>query len=166
MSSANLPTVRYGRSLVSESLVRRLSARIACDHGVDRELAERIVDQAVAFVATCGSTGRDVAPLSPSRQVDIGWHTFIWLDTRAYHEFCERVCGRYIHHIDHDGGAPGQARADTVDAIRQAGFFVDAELWPSSASCGPCHEDGNCNASGGDGNENSDTRRKFAAALG
>jgi hypothetical protein len=33
----------------------------------------------------------------PSRAVDIAWHEMI-LMTRAYHEFCERAFGHYLHH--------------------------------------------------------------------
>lgn len=33
----------------------------------------------------------------PSRAVDIAWHEMI-LMTRAYHAFCERAFGRYLHH--------------------------------------------------------------------
>ena len=33
----------------------------------------------------------------PSRAVDIAWHEMI-LMTRAYHAFCDRAFGRYLHH--------------------------------------------------------------------
>jgi hypothetical protein len=33
----------------------------------------------------------------PSRAVDVAWHEMI-LMTRAYHHFCKRAFGRYLHH--------------------------------------------------------------------
>lgn len=41
----------------------------------------------------------------------------------------------------------------------RAGYVVDPDLWHAeSAKCGQCHEDGNFGASGGEGDENSETR--------
>lgn len=36
--------------------------------------------------------------ISPSPELDEYWHAFI-LDTVRYHEFCDRVLGRYMHHV-------------------------------------------------------------------
>jgi hypothetical protein len=63
---------RTGRSLVSAELFARLVDRIVADKKVDRNLAERIMDQALAFLGTCGRE-RDT-PLAPSTLVDIGCH--------------------------------------------------------------------------------------------
>ena len=75
----------------------------------------------------------DLAPqrLGPSELVDIGWHTFV-LYTRDYAEFCDRVAGRFIHHVpeeaaDHDGPAVPVAHA--VRAVRAAGYTVDEAVW-------------------------------------
>ncbi|GAB1641802.1 glycine-rich domain-containing protein [Krasilnikovia sp. MM14-A1259] len=136
-----------GRSLVSEELFSRLTARVASDH---RELAAdmpiRIVDQALAFLGACAVS---TEPIGPSDLVDIGWHTFI-LYTREYAEFCDRVAGRFIHHQPDD--APGDGWPNTpesdgvpissaVKAIRAAGFRLDADLWNVSATsdCTQCH---------------------------
>jgi hypothetical protein len=131
-----------GGSLVSDDLFSRLVARIVKDEKADRELAERIMDQALVFLAACVQNSG--APLAPSELVDIGWHTFI-LHTRAYAAFCERVAGGFIHHVPTDDTnatteVPSEVRRRTVDAIHAAGYRVDLELWvPPGADCNGCH---------------------------
>lgn len=151
------------RTLIDDNLFGRLCHKIVVDQGADSAFAERIVDQALAFLGACAKyPGHSLAP---SPIVDIGWHTFI-LYTREYALFCDDIAGRFIHHVPHDApDAPDHAkvpvsvRESTVDTIRRAGYLVDPELWiEDSYSCGSCHEDGNCSASGKDGNENTDTR--------
>ncbi|WP_374201838.1 hypothetical protein [Actinokineospora sp. PR83] len=152
-----------GRDLIDGELFERLVGRVVADTGVDREMAKRVVDQSLAFLA---ASARHVGePLSPSAEVDPGWHAFL-LYTREYTEFCHRIAGRFIHHVPED--TPGSVSTGsggrvsrTLAAIEAAGYVVDRELWFSDTDrCGSCHEEGNCNASGGDGNENSDNRGK------
>jgi hypothetical protein len=163
MSTTTVSSILRGRTLISEELFGCLTNRIADDARLEPNLADRIMDQALAFL---GTTAQHAGPaLSPSRLVDIGWHTFI-LYTRDYSEFCERVAGRFIHHVPDD--TPGlstttdvSVRSRTLAAIAAAGYAVDRDLWTlSAANCGPCHEDGNCASSGEHGNENTDTRTK------
>lgn len=72
-------------------------ARITQDHpNTDLPTARRIIGQAAAFLTA--SAALPGAQLSPSKAVDAGWHTFI-LHTLDYAEFCERVAGRFIHHV-------------------------------------------------------------------
>ena len=147
---------QHGRDLVGPVLFARIAARIAYDHPEHAEQAERIVDQAVAFVATCAARGSQ--GLVPSPLVDIGWHTFI-LSTRDYAAFCARVAGRFIHHVPcdpTDAGRPRGGQIATIAAIETAGFVVDRDLWPVTAKR-QCDPD-DCGASGKDGNENRDTR--------
>ncbi|WP_207954560.1 glycine-rich domain-containing protein [Saccharopolyspora elongata] len=128
----------HARSLISEDLFARLSRRITIDENVEPESADRIMDQALAFLGACARfPGHNLAPSKP---VDIGWHTFI-LYTREYAEFCERVANRFIHHVPQDAPgapehskAPASVRVGTVGSIRCAGYLVDEELW--IASCG------------------------------
>lgn len=54
------------------------------------------MEQTLAFLAATANQADK--PLSPSQPVDIGWHAFI-LYTREYAEFCQRVAGRFIHHV-------------------------------------------------------------------
>ncbi|MFD9891444.1 glycine-rich domain-containing protein [Amycolatopsis sp. NPDC059027] len=134
-----------GQGLVSEVLFRRLANRIIEKEGISTGKSERIVDQALAFLAACGKA---TEPLAPSETVDIGWHTFI-LYTREYVEFCDRIAGRFIHHVpdDENEKAPKVKAQDqigrTVKAIRAAGFYVDEELWVGAhgvvGSCTGCH---------------------------
>lgn len=130
------------RTLISPDLFHRLTSRVVTEHDLAPELAERIVDQALAFLAACAQDHRE--PLSPSPLVDIGWHTFI-LCTKDYAEFCERVAGRFLHHVPDDANdtAPTLNAVEIVDravlAIRRAGFRVDHELWDKKGLCSQCH---------------------------
>jgi hypothetical protein len=128
------------RSLISDSLFRRLVNRIRTDQRVRHSLAERIMDQTLAFLATCARDHRD--PLGPSPTVDIGWHTFL-LYTKEYARFCDHIGGRFIHHVPDDDGVPTgdpiEILARTVSAIEDAGFRVDHELWAKKPVCTPCH---------------------------
>jgi hypothetical protein len=150
---------RAERSLVDPELFARLSARIATDHKMDHSAAERITDQALAFLGACAVS---TVPLSPSATVDIGWHTFI-LYTKDYREFCERVAGRFIEHVPTDDdngqcqqcnngcqdepppGGDGKAHSSALDASRtapavaEAGFVVDELLWADTGGCSQCH---------------------------
>lgn len=134
-----------GRSLVSPELFSRLVRRIMIDDKLAEDLAERITDQALAFLCACADNLG--APLAPSALVDIGWHTFL-LHTKDYAVFCDRIAGRFLHHIPVDPGAPSVAGETaretltrTVATIEAAGFAADPELWPRStvSSCTGCH---------------------------
>ncbi|MFF5023771.1 glycine-rich domain-containing protein [Streptomyces collinus] len=129
-------------TLLNPDLAERLVRRVAADHPeVTESLARRIVGQATAFIAASGrQPGRDLAP---SKLVDSGWHAFI-LHTVDYAEFCQRVAGRFVHHVPTDEAdeTPGQAhrtRNRTLAAIAAAGYTVDEELWPDVADCSQCH---------------------------
>lgn len=150
-------TVTNPRDLITPALFNRLVARIVKDEQLDQALAERIMTQALAFLKACALNPG--AGLSPSRMVDIGWHTFI-LYTREYAHFCQQVAGRFIHHsptddetqppcVDepragnctsepHGGISPISA---TAAAMRSAGLPVDEELWKAhSVNCSQCHQ--------------------------
>jgi hypothetical protein len=155
-----------GRTLVAAPLFHALVDRAVTDFGVDPALAPRVVDQALAFLATAGRSTDADTPLRPSSAVDPGWHAFL-MYTRPYRAFCDQVAGRFLDHVPDDdptvsgtrSGTPAHGVASTMQAIARAGFLVDPDLWlADGAKCGQCHEDGNCSASGGAGDENSDTR--------
>src|SRR5438445_6122293 len=80
--------------LIDTQLWDRLVGRIVKDENVELSLAERIMDQALAFLVLCAREPE--GHYSPSPLVDIGWHTFI-LYTKAYAAFGAKM-GRFIHH--------------------------------------------------------------------
>jgi len=129
---------KSGRDLMSAELFDRLAHRIRLDHPeLAAGMAERILDQALAFLGTCAVT---TEPIGPSELVDIGWHTFI-LHTADYTDFCDRIAGRFIHHIpdEPEGDRAGSPLAASVAAIRASGFTLDPALWFSRADCTQCH---------------------------
>ncbi len=136
------PTRHDPGTLITAALFAKLAARVELDAKVDADLAERIVGQALVFLLACARSPE--TPLAPSREVDHGWHAFI-LHTREYAEFCDRVAGRFIHHVPEEPGADrasAAARTDrTAEFIRDSGLPVDDELWPAGgAACSAhCH---------------------------
>lgn len=133
------------KSLVDDELWVRLTNRIAKDEGMELSLAERIMDQALAFLALSAKVPE--GGYSPSPLVDIGWHTFI-LYTKPYADFCERIGSQFIHHNPCDEWTPEQGWGNirrTVDALTVHGYSIDQELWKGErADCdtsycgGPC----------------------------
>jgi hypothetical protein len=110
------------------------------DHSMDRETAERTFDQTIAYLVT--SAERPEVQMGPARLVDLGVHTFV-LDTINYTEFCQQHAGHYIHHVPHlpeeKAGQPYVLK-QTIQAIRDAGFPIDRELWNAKeADCHQCH---------------------------
>lgn len=134
-------TQRTGRTLVKPILFDKLATRITKDHPeLDQPMAERITEQALAFLATAATATQ---PIGPSNLVDIGWHTFL-LHTRDYTAFCDRIAGRYIHHEPETGSETGVPLTTTVKAMRAAGFRIDPDLWPvgnaeCESRCTQCH---------------------------
>ncbi len=118
---------RTGRSLVSEDLFASLAHFVAVHDGQPQERAERIADQAVAFLATVSTA---TVPMVPSDDVDLGLHAFI-LHTREYAEFCQSHAGRFLHHNPAPGGGgrdPEMVKA-AAHAMKAAGFMVLDDLW-------------------------------------
>jgi hypothetical protein len=131
------------KDVIDESLWNRLVMRITRDRGVDESHAERVMDQTLGFLKLC-AVEPDVH-YGPSEVVDLGWHTFI-LDTREYARFCNRLAGRFIHHVPTDGmDVSDVSRPDTVAAMVRYGIEVDDELWPDLAE--DCYGD-QCRGSG------------------
>ncbi|WP_424211273.1 hypothetical protein ACN20G_03725 [Streptomyces sp. BI20] len=95
---------------------------------LDRDRAERIVDEALKFVVAAARF--PLSRLVPTPEVDTGWHALI-LHTRAYRALCSWLG----HHVDHwpEGTGPGVsdpgAPARTVELIRRSGYVPDPELW-------------------------------------
>src|SRR5262245_33506869 len=144
MSTLTPARSRLGRDLVDEALFARLAGRVATDHPEHTARAERIVDQALVFLALSADSA---TPLSPPHLVDIGWHTFV-LHTREYAQFCARVAGRFLHHVpEHpsEWGIKVLPVSEMLPAIKRAGFHVDRDLWVGEhgdcpvVNCHQCH---------------------------
>ncbi|MER7968635.1 hypothetical protein ABTX35_06420 [Streptomyces sp. NPDC096080] len=136
--------IRTGRSLVTEADFATLAAFCADEYGMDRGLADRVVDQALALAHVMGVTGEG-ACMAPSRQVDPGWHTLI-LHTGWYAAWCEEQFGRFLHHEPNSKVRTRGLMSDVVSRIRAAGFEVDERLWGTPAECNApaCCGDGPC----------------------
>ncbi|MFF9645570.1 glycine-rich domain-containing protein [Kitasatospora aureofaciens] len=140
--------------------------------GMAADLAERIVTEALKFVAAARMF--PTVRITPSNVVDEGWHALI-LHTRVYAELCDRL-GGFVHHYPerpdperHDA----DALARTVTLIEETGYTPDYELWigrprelvavaaqcshtPVPGGCGPINPGGcasHCSGGGGGGGE-------------
>ncbi|MCZ4607253.1 hypothetical protein O3S80_26525 [Streptomyces sp. Lzd4kr] len=135
---------RTGRSLVTNTDFDTLAAFCADEYGLERTVADRIVDQALALVFVMGSTGEGTS-MAPSELVDPGWHTLI-LHTGWYADWCQRQFGYFLHHQPNSKVRTRGLMTDVVARIRAAGFVVDERLWGTAADCNPptCCGDGPC----------------------
>ncbi|MFI2761439.1 hypothetical protein ACH5A3_21595 [Streptomyces echinatus] len=97
---------------------------------MSEELAARIVEEAIKFVAACSANRR--AGLAPSRIVDEGWHALL-VHTAMYAGLCERLGGPgwFVHHAP--GYGPENYDPTILERTRQAieglGWDVDTDLW-------------------------------------
>ncbi|GHH62503.1 glycine-rich domain-containing protein [Lentzea cavernae] len=132
--------LRDPRTLVSQDVWERLVKLIMRDHDMGLELAERTFGQTLAYlVASAENPG---TPMGPTAAVDLGVHTFV-LDTPRYIEFCQTYAGRYIHHVpllDEERGGEAKVLRGTIQAVRNAGFHLDHELWQATdLDCNQCY---------------------------
>lgn len=122
--------------LLDREVQDRLVTSLMHQKQMDRSLAERVMNEVVGFLSLVASS-TDGEAYSPSRIVDMGWHAFI-LYTREYGAFCEKVAGRFIHHVPTDVGdsiSELKGAGHTLDALRKAGFDVDEQLWLEQGDC-------------------------------
>ncbi|MCX4742797.1 glycine-rich domain-containing protein [Streptomyces antibioticus] len=127
--------VPTNKHLIDDQLWERLVNRIVKDEDMEHSLAERIMDQALGFLAVCATDKK--ADFRPSPLVDIGWHTFI-LYTKPYADFCERVAGWFIHHEPSDVPGVEYPKGDTASAIaamKAHGLVIDEPLWANTGHC-------------------------------
>lgn len=107
---------------------------------MERDLAERVFGQAVAYLVTSAECPE--VPMGPAQTVDLGVHSFV-LDSINYSAFCDQHAGRYIHHVPHlpgEGAGKPPALRDTVNAVQASGFAIDRELWNTQGiECTQCH---------------------------
>ncbi|MFF9075232.1 glycine-rich domain-containing protein [Streptomyces sp. NPDC014735] len=125
--TATVNDQRTGREVVGEELFESLAYFVAVHNGQTPERAERIADQAVAFLVTVATA---TVPMVPSDDVDLGLHALI-LHTKEYAELCEKHAGRFLHHNPRPGGGPRDPKmvAASAQAMKAGGFVVFDDLW-------------------------------------
>ncbi|MFF8916820.1 glycine-rich domain-containing protein [Streptomyces sp. NPDC015032] len=125
--TATVNDQRTGREVVGEELFKSLAYFVAVHNGQTPERAERIADQAVAFLVTVATA---TVPMVPSDDVDMGLHALI-LHTKEYAELCEKHAGRFLHHNPRPGGGPRGPKlvAASAQAMKAGGFMVFDDLW-------------------------------------
>ncbi|GAA0916399.1 hypothetical protein [Nonomuraea longicatena] len=96
------------RTLIAPELFARMASRIVADRDLPSQDAEAVLEQALGFLYACARNPG--AALTPSPQVDIGWHTFLTY-TREYERFCSKVAGRFIHHRPDEPGTGDRSAA-------------------------------------------------------
>jgi hypothetical protein len=134
--------VRRGRDLVLDEDFKMLSEFCADEYKMLPELADRVIDQALAMVYVMGAT-RSGGTMSPSAMVDPGWHTLI-LHTDWYADFCNQHFGYFLHHQPNRAVRNKGIMGHVTGCIEGAGFQVDRMLWGAVAECNPpaCCGDG------------------------
>lgn len=126
---AKLAMPALARMLITDDQFAGVRATVMdANPALGKELANRIVDEGLKFVAAC-ATNPDTG-LAPSRMVDEGWHALI-LHTALYAELCERLGGQFVHH--YPGYDPTHYDPPILDRTRETiaalGWEADPELW-------------------------------------
>ncbi|WP_406401503.1 hypothetical protein OH805_20775 [Streptomyces sp. NBC_00879] len=131
---------KTGRAVAGEELFESLAHFVVIHNGETIERAERIADQAVAFLVTAATA---TAPMVPSDDVDLGLHALI-LHTKEYSELCEMHAGRFLHHNPKPGGGARVPEMVTASAhaMKAAGFMVFDDVWTvNGVSLAQCDSD-------------------------
>ncbi|MFJ1597953.1 hypothetical protein [Streptomyces sp. NPDC088261] len=119
------------------SLWEREVALLLRDHTMVRDMAERILGNAVMYVVA--SIERPDVHLGVGKIVDIGVHQLI-LDTPVWFAICAAYNGgRYKHHAPFIERRRDGLCLRTEEFIRSLGFTPDEELWAiDGTECSPC----------------------------
>ena len=131
---------KTGRAVAGEELFESLARFVVIHNGQSPERAERIVDQAVAFLVTAATA---TVPMVPSDDVDLGLHALI-LHTKEYAVLCEQYADRFLHHNPKPGGGARDLEkvAASARAMKAAGFVVLDDLWTvDGTSLAQCDSD-------------------------
>ncbi|WP_411078899.1 glycine-rich domain-containing protein [Streptomyces sp. cmx-18-6] len=127
MSVGQLPVVARGL-IPDERFASCRGTVMDANPDMSQEMAGRIVEEALKFVAAC-SRNPGVG-LAPSRIVDDGWHALL-LHTAVYAELCEELGENFVHHFP--GYDPTNYDPAILERTRQAitdlGYVPDVELW-------------------------------------
>ncbi|MEU3598410.1 hypothetical protein ABZ714_06690 [Streptomyces sp. NPDC006798] len=109
------------------------------DHVMVRDMAERVLDNAIAYTIT--AMEHPQVHLGVGKTVDIGVHQLI-LDTPVYFAICRLYNdGRYRHHAPLIRRRGDGLVIRTADFLRSNGFRADEELWAmDGAECSPCDD--------------------------
>ncbi|MGK5496652.1 glycine-rich domain-containing protein [Streptomyces sp. URMC 125] len=130
MSVPTTPSAqKSAREMLTDAEFTRVRRTVMdANPAMPEEMAGRIVEEGIKFVAACAAapgTG-----LAPSRVVDEGWHALI-LHTALYAELCDRLGGGFVHHFP--GWDPTHYDPEILDRtraqIRACGYTPDPELW-------------------------------------
>lgn len=139
---------------ISTEMRHRLRTQLAIEHTISIAEADQIITDTISFLTVCAANPHQ--QFRPSEQVDLGWHQFI-LNTHDYAEFCDRVAGRFIHHVPDEFTTPerratANVLAPTVEAIKAARLPFHPELWTAGGQrCSQCHSGcTNCGQGGGE----------------
>ncbi|MGW4866529.1 hypothetical protein [Streptomyces chartreusis] len=119
------------------SLWDREIALLLRDHTMVRDMAERILGNAVMY--TVGCMEHPEVHLGVGKLVDIGVHQLI-LDTPVWWGICRLYNeGAYKHHAPFIARRRDGLCLRTADYLKSIGFAVDEELWAiDGVDCSPC----------------------------
>ncbi|MEV4670954.1 hypothetical protein AB0K34_04805 [Actinomadura sp. NPDC049382] len=130
------PAAADPRELVSPELFRTLAAYVAKHQEVTLAYAERMVSQMLVWMRAVADNPH--VRLAMDETVDPAWHAFI-LHSEDYAAFCDRMFGRYLHHVPPGPGTSHTAAEvhRTMPALEATGYPVDTEFWVGAKPCCP-----------------------------
>ncbi|MEU2316007.1 glycine-rich domain-containing protein [Streptomyces albidoflavus] len=128
---APLPVI--ARALITdEQFTAVRSTVLDANEGMTEEMAGRIVEEALKFVAACAclQAAQPGVGLAPSRIVDEGWHALI-VHTKLYADLCDSLGGAFVHHYPGYDPTNYDPRilSRTQTMMESIGYTPDAVLW-------------------------------------
>lgn len=138
-------TWRDPKSFVTPEVWEREIKLLVRDYPFDTVMANRLFEQAIAYLITAMEKHGQQLAIGCGELVDIAVHAFI-LDTRNYRKFCHQYFGgQFLEHIPEIDRKYDGSVQRTAEIIEANGFRIDWPLWEKDfAKCTPCSPGSNC----------------------
>ena len=126
----------HARDMIPAPLFEKLAGYVAKQQEVTPVYASRMVEQMLIWLKAVAEN--PTVRLAMDETVDPAWHAFI-LHSEEYTAFCDRVFGRYLHHVPPgpSSSMPDEAINRTLPALHATGYAVDEEFWSGHKPCCP-----------------------------
>jgi len=134
MTDAALWNRIHGLNIGPGDVALTFSARLARENGWSPAYAEQAIREYKKFIYLM-MRGRE--ELTPSDQVDQVWHLHMTYTRSYWHDLCQDILGKELHHLPTKGGADEQARFRTqytktlLAYEKEFGHPPPTSLWPA-----------------------------------
>lgn len=143
------PSLRTRQQIIADAMAFEIDdvrARYIRDEGLTEDLAKDHERELKRYLSLCAINPH--AHYGMRGPIDNLWHTFL-IFSRDYSTFCEKVAGRFIHHVpeceDREKSGPNTYLKFLDDYEDIFGHPAPAQYWPRPALPGVIAECQGCN---------------------